>query len=345
MTKGRKILVIAIVIFSVLLSTISFYVYQVLKTPNVLVQQDDRIFLIYPEATFDQVQDSLLEGDYVHDLLSFSMLAKYMDYPQSVKPGRYLLQKDMTNLEAINLLRSGNQKPVNITFNNVRLPSELGPKICQNIALDSLSFTEKILDEEFIRSYGFDSLNILSMFIPNTYEVYWDITVEELFDRMHREYEDFWNEDRLSKAQAMGLTAQQVSVLASIVNSESQKSDEHARIAGVYVNRLNLGMALQADPTLVFALGDFTIKRVLNEHKELDSPFNTYKYTGLPPGPIRSPSISAVNAVLDYEAHNYLYFCAKEDFSGYHNFASSLTQHLRNARLYQNALNRAKVYR
>ena len=345
MTRGRKILVIAIVIFSVLLSTISFYVYQVLKTPNVLVQQEDRIFYIYPGATFDQVQDSLLQGDYVHDLVSFSMLAKYMDYPQSVKPGRYLLQQDMTNLEAINLLRSGNQKPVNITFNNIRLPQELGAKICQNIALDSLSFNEKLFDQEFINQYGFDSLNILSMFIPNTYEVYWNITADELFDRMHQEYEKFWNDDRLNKAQQMGLDAQQVAVLASIVNAESQKADEHARIAGVYVNRLQQGMALQADPTLVFALGDFTIKRVLNEHKELDSPFNTYKYTGLPPGPIRSPSIAAVNAVLDYEAHNYLYFCAKEDFSGYHNFASSLTQHLRNARLYQNALNRAKVYR
>ena len=204
---------------------------------------------------------------------------------------------------------------------------------------------ERLMDSTWIAKYGFNNENIISMFIPNTYEVYWDIGSEELLDRMYREYQNFWDEQRLSKAEGIGLSAQEVSVLASIVNAESQKSDEFARIAGVYVNRLNRGMALQADPTLVFALGDFTIKRVLNEHKQIESPYNTYMYAGLPPGPIRAPSIAAVNAVLDYEAHNYLYFCAREDFSGYHNFATNLTQHLRNARIYQNALNKAKLYR
>ncbi len=345
MNRGRMFLVVGIVIFSVTLSSLSFYVYQVLKTPNVLIQQEDRYFHVYPGATFKHVQDSLLAGEFVHDLVSFSMLAKYKDYDTNVKPGRYLLKKDMTNVEAVNLLRSGNQSPVNVTFNNIRLTTELSEKICQNIALSQEEFDTALQDSIRFLKYGFDTQNKLSMFVPNTYEVYWDITADELFDRMHLEYEKFWNEERIQKAEKLALNIQEVSVLASIVNAESQKSDELARIAGVYINRLNKGMALQADPTLVWALGDFTIKRVLNEHKEINSPYNTYKFTGLPPGPIRAPSIAAVNAVLDYEPHNYLYFCAKEDFSGYHNFATNLKQHLRNARIYQNALNKAKLYR
>lgn len=345
MNRGRKILVVGIVIFSVLLSSFSFYTYQVLKTPNVLVQQDDRYFHIYPEATFKNVQDSLMDGDYVHDPVSFSLLAKYKGYDTAVKPGRYLLKKDMTNPEAVNLLRSGNQAPVNITFNNVRLMEELSEKICQNIALSASEFNDYLSDSAHYADYGFDRQNVLSMFIPNTYEVYWDISASELMERMYLEYNKFWNQERLLQADKLGLNAQEVSVLASIVNAESQQADELARIAGVYVNRLNRGMALQADPTLVYALGDFTIKRVLNEHKEIDSPYNTYMYTGLPPGPIRAPSIAAVNAVLNYEPHNYLYFCAKEDFSGYHNFATNLREHLRNARIYQRALNQAKLYR
>lgn len=343
--KRRKLIAIGIVIFSVLLSTLSFYVYQVLSTPNILVEQDDRFFHVYPGATFKQVQDSLMQGRYITDLISFSMLAKFQEYDKAVKPGRYLLKKDMTNLDALNVLRAGNQVPVNITFNNIRLPEELSEKICQNIALKPAAFDSLLNDSILIGSYGFDENNIISMFIPNTYEVYWDISAKALMDRMHREYLQFWNDERQAKAQEMGLTEQQVSVLASIVNAESQMGDEQPRIAGVYINRLNQGMALQADPTLVFALGDYSIKRVLNEHKEIESPYNTYKYAGLPPGPIRSPSIAAVNAVLDYEHHNYLYFCAKEDFSGYHNFASDLAQHSRNARIYQNALNKAKLYR
>jgi UPF0755 protein len=184
------------------------------------------------------------------------------------------------------------------------------------------------------------------MFIPNTYEVYWDITSTQLMERMHQEYLKFWDDQKKEKAKVLGLSPKEVSVLASIVHAESQQhADELPRIAGLYLNRLERNMALQADPTLVYAIGDFTIKRVLNEHKEIDSPYNTYMYTGLPPGPIRSPSIAAIMGVLDHEDHNYLYMCAKEDFSGYHNFASTLAQHNRNARLYQNALNRAKLYR
>lgn len=334
------------VIFSVLLSSFSFYIYQVIKSPNILVQKEDSYLNIYPGTTFEQLQDTLYEKGIVHDLVAFSLLAKYKEYDTAVKSGRYLLKSDMSNTEAINLLRSGKQVPVNITFNNVRLVSELPEKLCFNIALSPAELAVTLSDSALIASYGFNKENLISMFIPNTYEVYWDISAKDLMDRMHHEYQAFWDEGKRKKADSLGLSPKEVSVLASIVYAESQQhADELPRIAGLYLNRLNNNMALQADPTLVFAIGDYSIRRVLHEHKEIDSPYNTYKYTGLPPGPIRSPSIAAIMGVLNREEHNYLYMCAREDFSGYHNFATNLTEHNRNALRYQRALNQAKLYR
>jgi UPF0755 protein len=317
-----------------------------LKSPNILVQKEDAYLHIYPGTSFEQLQDTLHFKGLVHDLVSFSMLAKYKGYAEAIKPGRYLLKSNMSNTEAINLLRSGKQVPVNITFNNIRLLSELPERICSNIALSPAEFSKTLNDSSLVASYGFNRENLISMFLPNTYEVYWDISAQELMDRMYREYQGFWDEHKKQKADSIGMTPQEVSVLASIVLAESQQhADELPRIAGLYLNRLERNMALQADPTLVFALGDFTIKRVLNEHKEIDSPYNTYKFTGLPPGPIRSPSIAAIMGVLNHEEHPYLYMCAREDFSGYHNFAATLAQHNRNALRYQQALNQAKLFR
>ncbi len=327
-----------------LLTTFGFYTYQLIQTPNILVEKEDRALLIPYGATFKDVQNKLYDEHYVQDLISFSFLAKLMGYDENVKAGRYILKSDMTNLQAIKLLRSGSQTPLNITFNNVRLKEDLAEKLCSNIAADKDKFLALLNDTAVINSYGFNPNTITAMFIPNTYEVYWTISEKELLDKMKTEYDKFWNEERLAKAESINMTPSEVSTLASIVESESKKRDEQPRVAGVYINRLNRGMALQADPTLVFAAGDFTITRVLNEHKEIDSPYNTYKYAGLPPGPINIPSISAIDAVLNYESHKYLYFCAKEDFSGYHNFATNLTQHLNNARRYQQALNRAKIF-
>ncbi len=342
--KRQKVLIVLLVIVTVLTVSFSFYAYQVLKTPNVLVDQEDKILLIPTGTTFSEVQHTLDKEGYVQDLLSFSVLAKLMKYHESVKPGRYLLKKDMTNLDAIRLLRSGKQEPVKVTFNNIRLKSELAKRICENLEADADRFESLLRDSALVRQYGFNQENIMCMFIPNTYEFFWTTTAQELFDRMHREYEKFWTEERLAKAKDMQLTPTEVSVLASIVESETNKMDEAPTVAGLYYNRLSRNIALQADPTLVFAAQDFTIKRVLNKHKEIDSPYNTYKYTGLPPGPIRLPSIGAINAVLNYEDHKYIYMCAKEDFSGYHNFAASLQAHLDNARRYQRALSKAGIY-
>lgn len=343
--KRKKIFVIFILVFSVLLSSFGLYFYQLLQTPNILVDKFDAPFLIPPGSTFKDVQNKLHEGGYVQDLVAFSFLAKLMDYDENVKAGRYLLKKDMNNLQAVKLLRSGSQEPLDITFNNVRLKEELAEKITANLAANKDKFYALLQDTALISSYGFNEHTILSMFIPNTYEVYWTISEKELLDRMKAEYDRFWNEERKTKASALGMTTEEVSTLASIVEAESKKIDEKPKIAGVYINRLNRGMALQADPTLVYAAGDFTIKRVLNIHKEIDSPYNTYMYAGLPPGPINIPPISAIDAVLNFQEHNYLYFCAKEDFSGYHSFATNLTQHLNNARRYQRALNEAKLYK
>lgn len=342
--RRKKIYVVFILVFSILLSTFGFYTYQLIQTPNILVEKEDRVLLIPYGATFKDVQNKLYDEDYVQDLITFSFLAKLMDYDKKVKAGRYLLKSDMTNMDAIKLLRSGSQTPLNITFNNARLKEDLAEKLCSNIAADKDKFLALLNDTAVISTYGFTPYTIKSMFIPNTYEVYWTITEEELLDKMKLEYDKFWNEERLAKAKAINMTPEEVSTLASIVEAESKMRDEQPRVAGVYINRLNRGMALQADPTLVFAAGDFTITRVLNNHKEIDSPYNTYKYAGLPPGPISIPSISAIDAVLNFESHKYLYFCAKEDFSGYHNFATNLTQHLNNARRYQQALNRAKIF-
>ncbi len=325
-------------IFSTLLISFIFYGYQILYTPNILVDRDSRMIIIKPGATFRQVQLDLGRGNFVNDMVSFSFLARLYNYDKQIVPGRFVLRTNMTNLEAIRILKSGTQEPVRVTFTNVRLLSDLSEKITKNIGVTPEEFNQAT--ESFVESNkeGFTKENVLSMFLPNTYEVYYNVSPSGLVERMHAEYKKFWNEDRLTKAKAIGLTPLEVSTLASIVQAETVKQDEAPIIAGLYLNRLKKDMPLQADPTLVFAVGDFTLKRVLDKHKEVDSPYNTYKYRGLPPGPINMPQIATIDAVLNFNKHNYIYMCAKEDFSGYHNFATNLAEHSVNARKYQKAL-------
>ena len=323
---------------STLLITFVFYTYQIIYTPNILVERDDRVFIIRKGFTFRNVQEELGKGSFVNDMVSFSLVARLMDYDKQIQPGRFILRRNMTSIEAIRTLRSGQQEPVKITFTHVRLLSELGEKITRNTGVRPQEFDEAL--EGFIGKNrdGFTSENVISMFIPNTYEVYFNVLPEDLVERMNAEYKTFWNKERLSKAKKLGLTPIEVSTLASIVQAETVKKEEAPIIAGLYINRLKKGIPLQADPTLVFASGDFSLKRVLNTHKEIDSPYNTYKYAGLPPGPINMAQISTLDAVLDYQQHKYIYMCAREDFSGYHNFANTLAEHNKNARKYQTAL-------
>ncbi len=338
MKEVPKKKLILFLVGSTLLITFTFYAYQIFFTANILVDREARLFIVKPGATYRQVQEDLGRGRFVNDMVSFSFLARLYDYDKSIKPGRYLLQRNMTNLQAIKLLRAGIQEPVNITFTHIRLLSDLGAPITKNLGITSEDFYEALNEFIATNDQGFNEDNILCMFIPNTYEVYFNITAEDLVKRMNREYKDFWNEKRKKKADSVGLSPIEISILASIVQAEAVKDDEAPKIAGLYLNRLKRDIALQADPTLVYAVGDFTLKRVLNEHKEVNSPYNTYKYRGLTPGPINMPRIAMIDAVLNAKPHNYIYMCAKEDFSGYHNFSSSLSQHLIFARNYQRAL-------
>ncbi len=325
-------------ILSILTISFIFYGYQIFLTPNILIDKDDRVFIIRSGATFRKVQEDLGKGSFVNDMVSFSFLARLYGYDKSIIPGRYTLRRNMTNREAIRVLKSGSRQAVNITFTNVRLIDELSEKITRNTGVSPTEFNNALDDFISSNQEGFNRKNVIGMFLPNTYEVYYNVLPDELIDRMLGEYKKFWNDERLAKAKALGLTPLEVSTLASIVQAESVKKEEAPVIAGLYINRLKKDIPLQADPTLVFAVGDFTIKRVLNEHKAIDSPYNTYKYAGLPPGPINMPQIATIDAVLNHQQHNYIYMCAREDFSGFHNFATTLTEHNRNAQKYQTAL-------
>lgn len=335
--KPSKRLIIFLVL-SILLISFAFYAYQICYSPNVLVGKDDRLLLVEEGSTFKNIQQKLHEGDYVQDLISFSFLARLSGYDEEIKPGRFVLRKNMTNLQALSLLRSGKQEPVRITFNNVRVMADLSEKITRNLGMKPAEFEAAVVKFAMSNEYGFNKDNVMSMFIPNTYEVYYNVSPDALIRRLHQEYEKFWTDERKEQAKVVGLTPIEVSILASVVQAETIKEAEAPIIAGLYLNRLRKGIALQADPTLVFAVGDFSLKRVLNEHKEIDSPYNTYKYPGLPPGPINMPTIVSLEAVLNYTKSDYYYMCAKEDFSGNHNFTNDYQEHMRNAARYQRAL-------
>jgi len=343
--KRKKLMLVFLIAGSVLGISLTFYFYQVFFSANTLVESDQPYLLKIPSnSVYKNVVDQLYEERVINDAVSFGFVAKILGYQEAVKPGLYQIDPKMSNLQLVRMLRSGQQTPVRVTFNTIRTKEDLAEKISANLEVSKEQFLELLQDSVYIRKFGFEEETIMSLFIPNTYEFWWDTSAEELFERMHKEYQIFWTDARKQKAQDLGLSQQEVSTLASIVQAESQKSDERPKIAGVYLNRLRIGMPLQADPTLVFAAGDFSIKRLTAKQMAIDSPYNTYKYAGLPPGPINLPDINSLDAVLNYEKHSYLYFCAKEDFSGYHSFAVGYDQHLNNARRYQRALNAANIY-
>ncbi len=296
-------------------------------------------------AGFEQVIDSLSQNGIVEDTKSFRWLAEKKKYPAYIKPGRYEVNPGMNHNDLVNLLRSGRQSPLNVTFIMVFIREELAGIIGSQIEADSVEIMSLFSDSAFANQLGLEPEDLWLHCIPNTYEFYWNSSAQDFFRRMKQEYERFWTEEKRNKAERLGRSIREVSVLASIVELESSKAEEKSIIAGVYLNRLRIGMPLQADPTLKFAAGDMHIRRVLNEHKEIDSPYNTYLYKGLPPGPICLPSSQSIDAVLDAEKHNYLYFCADADRPGYHTFTSTYNQHLVNARRYQRYLNRRGIYK
>lgn len=296
-------------------------------------------------SNLDDLFEEIRRKDVLTRIGTFSQAAAKMDLARSLKPGRYKLSKGMNNRSIINMLKSGNQDPVKLKFQNLRKKENFAAYLSGNLEPDSLSFMKVLDSAALIEKYGFNKDNSYVMFIPNTYEMYWNVTALDFFDRMHIEYEKFWTDERKQKAAALNLSPIQVSILASIVDAEALFDKEMPTIAGLYLNRLNKGILLQADPTVIFANNDFTVKRVTNSLLRVDSRYNTYKYAGLPPGPIMMPSINAIDAVLNREKNDYIYMCAKEDFSGYHAFAVTVQEHERNAKKYRDALNKRNIFR
>jgi UPF0755 protein len=324
--------------------TITVLLWVILLRENVKTDEEVRIY-VPTRSSFNDLTDTLRRAGVLRSERNFIITSRLKSYGRTVKPGSYIIEPGMSNNNIVNMLRSGRQAPVNVTFNNVRTLGELAGKIGGQIEADSAMLSAFLDDENNYLADGFDRRTVISVFIPDTYQLYWSVDATAFYRRMLKEHRAFWNEDRKMAAKALDLTPVEVSVLASIVDEEASRADEKPRIAGVYINRLRQGIPLQADPTVKFAVNDFTLRRILNKHLEVDSPYNTYKFRGLPPGPIRCPSRSGLEAVLNAEKHEFLYFVAKPDASGYHHFSRTLSEHNRYAASYRRELNRRRIYR
>jgi UPF0755 protein len=342
MNKNKKRLIWGLGLLILAGFLISILFYQKILSSN--VTKEKAYLYIHTNSGFEDVLKTLQQENLLEDIASFEWVARKKDYHKNIKAGKYLLKAGMNNNQIVNMLRSGRQEAVNLVFNNIRTNEQLAGKLGKQIEADSSSLIMFFNNPQLLADFNTSPEELRLLFIPNTYKIWWNTSPEKLMQRMKDEYEKFWNEEREAKANEAGLSRKEVSIIASIVEEETNKKDERPTVASVYVNRVRKGMLLQADPTVKYAVGDFTIKRVLNKHLTIDSPYNTYKYTGIPPGPICIPSISSIDAVLENKQTDYLYFCAKEDFSGYHNFAKNLEDHLANARIYQKALNKRKIF-
>jgi UPF0755 protein len=338
-----KKIVLGMIIIIFLVITIIAGTYYI-KIASPAFETDKTTYLYIDEKkNYDIILKQLKLQSQIKDVRLFEQLASYMKYPQNIKSGKYEIKPQLSYIELVRMLRNGNQIPEKLTFNNIRLKKDFAERIGSQLMFGQELLLNKLNDPEVCQSFGFNTTTIVSMFIPNTYEIYWTVSVTQFLERMKKEYDRFWTAERLRKAQELSLSPVEVSVLASIVEEETASQSEYPIVSGLYINRLRKGMLLQADPTLKYAAGDFELRRILFVHREIDSPYNTYKNPGLPPGPIRIPSIASMDAVLNYTHHNYLYMVAKEDFSGRHNFAVTLSEHNRNANKYHEALNRNHI--
>lgn len=343
-TGLHKFILAALFILIIIAGILAYSGYKLLFTNNVWLNDKETMSVFIPTGSdFEDVKSVLYSQGIIIHRKSFEWVANKKNYPSLVKPGHYLIRKGMSNDELVNLLRAGKQTPVHVIFNNIRGKEQLAQRIGRQLEADSAKIMALLNDTVYISRLGFSEQTILTMFIPNTYEFYWNTNAGQFFERMYSEYKRFWNDEKKARAEEIGLSVPEIVTLASIVEKETAKNEEKDDIAGVYINRLKRGWRLQADPTLIYAHGDFSIKRVLNRHKDIDSPYNTYLYRGLPPGPICIPSIASIEAVLNYASHDYMYFCARDDMSGYHVFAKTSGQHGINARKYQDALDQLNI--
>lgn len=308
--------------------------FQISGTTYIYIDHDDNI---------DSVYTKIIDTAHPKSMKGLELLAQKNDYANHIKTGKYAINPNDNMRYLERRLRLGYQTPVNLTIGSVRTLDRIARNASLQLMIDSTDIAQLLADTAYIHSIGYSKETLPSLFIPNTYEVYWNMSAKGLIERMLKEHKAFWNEKRLKQAETIGLTPTEVATLASIVEEETAVNAEKPVVAGLYINRLKKGMLLQADPTVKFSWQDFGLRRILYKHLEIDSPYNTYKYAGLPPGPIRIPSIQGLESVLNHAHHNYLYMCAKEDFSGTHNFAVTSAQHAANARRYQQALNRRKI--
>ncbi len=344
----KKIIVVILLMGAVGMGVFSWYIYQTAFVSNTSFENQEAHVFIPTDAN---VQDVLEEMEpLVKKIESFEALAKQKLYFENIKAGHYIINKGMTNNDIVNVLRSRNV-PINVKFNNQERIEDLAGHISRQIEADSISLLESFQDSDFLKQTGMNENTVLSLFVPNTYEFYWNSSARTFRDRMVKEYERFWTESRIGRAKSLGLSKEQVIALAAIVQKETAKVDERSRVAGVYLNRLKVGMLLQADPTVIYAIkkekNDFDqiIKRVLYVDLEVDSPYNTYKYAGIPPGPITMPDITSIDAVLNPEKHDYYYFVADVTNFGYHKFAKTLSQHNANKAQYVRWINAQKINR
>jgi len=339
--KFPKWLGITIAIIFAIGLIVGYKVYQIFLGASVTDAQ--KYLYVHTNDTYENVLRRIRTENIVKDADEFDYVAKAMKYPTTVKAGRYKLEKGMSNRRLVGNLRGGYQEAVSLRFSNIRLKEDFAGFLGRNFEPDSVQFISLLTNELEAEKYGFTKDNFYTMFIPNTYQIYWNTSADKILERFSEEYKKFWTAERLEKAKQQNLTPAEVSILASIVRGEALHNDEMPMIAGLYLNRLKKGMLLQADPTVIFANNDFTIRRVLNRHLTIDNPYNTYRFKGLPPGPINMPPIVAIDAVLNPADHNYIYMCAKEDFSGYHAFAVTVAEHLVNARKFQKALDERNI--
>ena len=344
----KKIILIISLLGVVALGIFSYFIYDSIFSPNTKFTSATEEVFVETDAAYRDVIQQL--RPLVKDIESFDAIARKKGYANNLKPGRFILKKGMNNNEMINTLRSQNQ-PVSLVFNNQERLEDLAGRIATQIEADSLSLIETMQDSTFLAENNFKPETALAMYIPNQYQVYWNTSAETFRNRMLKEYQRFWNEERKAKAKEIDLTPNEVYTLAAIVQKETAKVDERKRVAGVYMNRYNRGIKLDADPTVIYAVKkknndfDTVIKRVLYKDLETDSPYNTYKYAGLPPGPIAMPDISAIDAVLNYEDHDYYYFVANPEKPGYHKFAKTLRQHNNNRQAYVRWINKMGINR
>jgi UPF0755 protein len=334
---------IALMVFLALLiaGVFGYTYYKDVTEPNTAFSKPQKALYIGTNSTFEDLLNQLVGDSIIADTPSFLWVAEQKNFFNNVKPGHYIINNGASNNDLVNLLRSGNQTPIKLIFNAARTPQELAGKLADQLEADSISLLQALTSEDLAKEYGFNKESYRTMFIPNTYEIWWNTDANGFVEKMAIEYKKFWNEKKIAAAKERGLSQSEVGILAAIVKAETAMRSEAPIVAGLYLNRLERGIPLQADPTLIYASGDFTIKRVLDKHKEIESPYNTYKYGGLPPGPINYPDVNYLQAVLSPEKHNYIYMCAKADFSGSHNFSKSLRQHNVYAREYVRAIRKA----